>query len=114
MLGIIRVREEICCSFLLAEFLQCCFIIDEGHHDLPIFGNVGLTNEDEIIMIDSLLIHGISLSPEEEVRICLIHNLGGYGYLGLDILFSEYRHPTCYRTDERNRANLITSCGEVW
>lgn len=104
---VIRVRNEIDHSPFFSEFLQCGLIIDECDDDISTLCYIRLFQEDEVSIIDSFLIHGVSLSSEKEVLIYLIHDLRRDRDLCLDILLSEYRHPTGNRPDEGNVADSV-------
>ena len=112
MLRIVRVWDEEYTLISRLEFLECRFVVDEGNDDLPILSDLRLFDEDEIPILDPLLIHGVTISTEEEVLLVCRDDLGRYWDLGLDILISEYRHTACYRTDEWDIANSSTICLE--
>ena len=98
-IGRMRYQEYTLISRL--ELLECCFIVDEGNDYLSVVCYVGLFDENEITMLNSLLIHGITISTEKKILLVLGDYLDGYGYLSFDIFLCEYRHPACYSTDER-------------
>ena len=65
-------------------------------------------------ILDSLLIHGVTIGTEEKILLAFRDNLGGYWDLGFDIFLCEYRHPTCDGTDEGDIAYSYTICLEWW
>lgn len=67
MARIVRVRDEICDISLMTELLECCLIVDESSDDLSILWDTRLLDEDKISVIDSFLIHRVSLCSEEEI-----------------------------------------------
>ena len=96
------------------EFLQCGLIVDECNHYLSVRRHIRLFDEDEITILDSLLIHGVTIGTEEKILLAFRDNLGGYWDLGFDIFLCEYRHPTCDGTDEGDIAYSYTICLEWW
>ena len=105
--GIIRVGNEIYSFSLLSILFQRRFVIDQCDDDTSTLCSIRLLEENEISMIDSFLIHGVSLSSEEEVCIDLIHDLCRDGNLGFDIFLGEYRHSAGDSPDEGNTADGI-------
>ena len=94
------------------ELLQCGLIVDERNHYLSVRRHIRLFDEDEITILDSLLIHGVTIGTEEKILLAFRDNLGGYWDLGFDIFLCEYRHPTCDGTDEGDIAYSYTICLE--
>ena len=107
MSRIIGVGHEIDTPISLSIFFQGSLIIYECDDDLPIFRNIASLDEYEISIIDSLLIHRVSLCSQEEVFITRREELRRDGDLGLDILLGEDRHTACDSTDERDAPYLI-------
>ena len=99
--------HEIDTPISLSIFFQRSLIIYECDDDLPIFRNIPSLDEDEIPVIDSLLIHRVSLCSQEEVFIAWGEELRRDRDLGLDILFGEDRHTTGDSTDEGDAPYLI-------
>ena len=94
------------------ELLECGLIVDQGDNYLSVRCNVCLFDEDEVSILDSLLIHRVTISAEEEVLLVSRDDLGGYWDLSFDIFLCEYRHPTCDGTDERDITYGYTICLE--
>jgi hypothetical protein len=108
MSRVMRVGYQIYTSITFAVFFQSCFIIYQCDDDFSIFWCIGSTNKDEIVILDSLLIHRVSFSSEEEVLIGRREKFRRYRDLGLDILLSEYGHTTGDSTDKRDATYLVT------
>ena len=99
--------HEIDTPISLSIFFQRSLIIYECDDDLPIFRNIPSLDEYEIPVIDSLLIHRVSLCSQEEVFITRREKLRRDGNFGLDILFGEDRHTTGDSTDEGDTPHFI-------
>ena len=106
--------DEIGKISLMTELLECCLIVDESGDDLSILWDTRLFDEDEISVIDSFLIHRVSLCSEEKILLRSRDESSRYGDLGLDVLLGEYRHPASDRPDEWNHPDLVTIRSEVW
>lgn len=98
-------RDEVDGIGFLSVFFQGGLIIDKSDDDISISCDIRLSHEDEISIIDSFLIHRVSLCSEEEVFIELVHDLDRYRNFGFDIFFCEDRHPTGDTSNEWNGAN---------
>ncbi len=108
MLRIIRMRDKVSKISLVTELFEGCFIVDQCRHDLSITRNISLFYENQISIIDSLLIHGVTLRPEEKILLGCRDKTSCYWDLCFYILFSEYRHTASNRTNEWNKANIQT------
>ncbi len=62
-----RVRNEKYTLISHLELLECGFIVDESDDYLSVLCDVGLFDEDEVTILDSLLVHGVTIGSEEEV-----------------------------------------------
>ena len=107
MSRIVGMGHEIDTPISLSIFFQGSLVIYECDDDLPIFRNIPSLDEYEISVIDSFLIHRVSLCSQEEVFIAWGEELRRYRDLGLDILFGEDRHTAGDSTDERDTPYLI-------
>jgi hypothetical protein len=108
------VGDKIDTSITLSIFFESCFVIYQCYYYLATFCCISASYEHEIIVLDSFLIHRVSLSSKEEVFVRSREKLRRYRYLGLDILFCKYRHTTGDRTDKRNIPDFIAIRRVLW
>ena len=99
---------------LMTELLECCLVVDESGDDLSILWYTRLFDEDEISVIDSFLIHRVSLCSEEKILLRSRDESSRYWDLSLDVLLGEYRHPTGNRPNEWDHPDLMIIRSEVW
>ena len=107
-------RDEIGEIPLMTELLESCLIVDESRDDLSILWDTRLLDEDEISVIDSFLIHRVSLCSEKKILLRERNQSSRYWDLGLDVLLGEYRHPASDRPDEWDHPDLVTIRAKVW
>ena len=106
--------NEIHATIYLFVFFQGSFVIDEGYYDFSFFWDVGFSDEDEISVIDSFLVHGVSLCSEKKIFIICSEEFGRDGYLGLDVFLCEDRHTTGDSSYERDPTHFIAICSILW
>lgn len=111
---VVWVRYQICKITLMTELLECCLIIDESSYNLSILWDTRLLDENQITVIDSFLIHRVSLSPQEKIFLGSRNESARNWNLSFDILISKYRHTTSNRPNEWNHPDLMTIWPKIW